>query len=235
MQKFFACFLSVALSLSAFNANASDATEKDIALAFEKKLNVKPTIVRKANVLGLYEVYANKRVFYVDKTVRYLFAGHIIDIEKNKDITSESLADFSRVKWETLPLKDAIKVVYGNGKRRVAVITDTHCTYCRLLEQSLKQVGNVTVYNFMHPTERSRELSRRIVCAKDPALAFQNYMASGTEPKDAVEKCDSSSLDRNRALGRKLGIAGTPVIIFSDGSVQPGSLAPADLERRLNH
>ncbi len=235
MRKTVSFFFALAIGFASCAGFASDAAEKEVAAAFEKKLNVKPSVVRKTNVLGLYEVYANKRVFYVDKTARYLFAGHIIDIEKNKDITSESLAEFSRVKWETLPLKDAIKVVYGNGKRRVAVITDTHCTYCRLLEQALKQVGNVTVYNFMHPTERSRELSRRIVCAKDPALAFQNYMASGTEPKDAVEKCDSSSLDRNRALGRKLGIAGTPVIIFSDGSVQPGSLAPADLERRLNH
>ncbi len=235
MRKTSLFLFTLALGFSGFTVLAANTVEKDVALAFEKKLNVKPSVVRKASALGLYEVYANKRVFYVDKSVRYLFAGHIIDIEKNKDITSESLAEFSRIKWETLPLKDAIKVTYGNGKRRVAVITDTHCTYCRLLEQALRQVGNVTVYNFMHPTDRSRELSRRIVCAKDPALAFRRYMADGVEPKDTVEKCDSSSLDRNRALGRKLGIAGTPVIIFSDGSVQPGSLAPADLERRLNH
>lgn len=67
-----------------------------------------------------------------------------------------------------LPLKDAIKVVYGKGERKLIVFTDANCPYCRLLEQNLRKAGNLTVYNFMYPVLRSREEARRIVWRKRP-------------------------------------------------------------------
>lgn len=212
-----------------FAAPESDA----IALSVERVFQSKPESVQKMPMLGLWEVIVNKRIFYVDSSVRYVIAGHILDTKKNRDLTQERLQELSKISWDSLPLKDAIKVVYGKGERRLAVITDTRCTYCRLLEQSIRQVGNVTVYNFLHPTPISRALSRKIFCAENPARAFQDYMLEGKEPAGEAQKCDASALDRNLALGRRLGVAGTPVIIFSDGSAQAGSLAPGDLQARL--
>ncbi len=209
------------------------ASLKDVASAFEKKVGAKPESVRKTKVPGIYEAVVRKKIFYFTEDANYLFVGHIFDTVKKTDLTAVRLADLSRVPWQTLPLKDAIKVVYGNGKAKMAVITDTNCTFCRLLEQSIRQVGNVTVYNFLHPTARSRELSRRVFCAKDNAKAFREYMLDGKEPDTVEGKCDSSALDRNIALGRKLGIGGTPVIIFSDGETHPGSLSAADLQEKL--
>jgi thiol:disulfide interchange protein DsbC len=211
-------------------ASLADATK-----AFEKKVGAKPESVRKTEVPGIYEAIVRKKIFYFTENANYLFVGHIFDTEKKTDLTAARLVDLSRVRWDTLPLKDAIKVVYGNGKAKIAVITDTNCTFCRLLEQSIRQVGNVTVYNFLHPTPRSRELSRRVFCAKDNAKAFREYMIDGKEPDATEGKCDSSALDRNLAFGRKLGISGTPFIIFSDGETHPGSLAAADLQEKLTH
>ena len=223
-------FLFVALAPCVATQAASLA---DASKAFEKKVGAKPESVRKTKVPGIYEAVVRKKIFYFTEDANYLFVGHIFDTAKKTDLTAARLVDLARVRWDTLPLKDAIKVVYGNGKAKMAVITDTNCTFCRLLEQSIRQVGNVTVYNFLHPTARSRELSRRVFCAKDNARAFQEYMIEGKEPEVSAEKCDSSALDRNIALGRKLGIGGTPVIIFSDGETHPGSLSAADLQEKL--
>ena len=130
-------------------------------------------------MMNLWEGIVNKKIFYVDSSVRFVFAGHILDTKKNRDLTQERLAELSKVSWETLPLQDAVKVVYGKGERRLAVFTDTRCTYCRLLEQSIRQVWNVTVYNLLHPTPMSRALSRKIFCAEKPAKAFPDYKLEG--------------------------------------------------------
>ncbi|MCI5991388.1 MAG: DsbC family protein [Sutterella sp.] len=231
MKRIFPLVLSLALfySASSFASPESDTVSR----AVEKTFQSKPESVKKMPMMNLWEVIVNKKIFYVDSSVRFVFAGHILDTKKNRDLTQERLAELSKVSWETLPLQDAVKVVYGKGERRLAVFTDTRCTYCRLLEQSIRQVGNVTVYNFLHPTPMSRALSRKIFCAENPAKAFQDYMLEGKEPTGEARKCDASALDRNLALGRRLGVAGTPVIIFSDGTTQAGSLAPGDLQARL--
>lgn len=231
MKRILPLVLSLALfySASSFASPESDAVSR----AVEKTFQSKPESVKKMTMMNLWEVIVNKKIFYVDSSVRFVFAGHILDTKKNRDLTQERLAELSKVSWETLPLQDAVKVVYGKGERRLAVFTDTRCTYCRLLEQSIRQVGNVTVYNFLHPTPMSRALSRKIFCAENPAKAFQDYMLEGEEPTGEARKCDASALDRNLALGRRLGVAGTPVIIFSDGTTQAGSLAPGDLQARL--
>lgn len=227
--------LPLVLSFTLFCSVPSLASPESNAVSrsVEKTFQKKPESVKKMPMMGLWEVIVNKKIFYVDSSVRYIFAGHILDTKKNRDLTQERLAELSKIPWETLPLQDAIKVVYGKGERRLAVITDTRCTYCRLLEQSIRQVGNVTVYNFLHPTPMSRALSRKIFCAENPTEAYQDYMLDGKEPTGEARKCDASALDRNIALGRRLGVAGTPFIIFSDGTTQAGSLAPGDLQARL--
>lgn len=225
------------LAASCVTSAVASSEESKVLRTVEQTLSLKskPSSIRKIPKLDLYEIVADKNIFYVDKNVRYVIAGQIFDTQQKVNITEKRIAELSKIPWKSLPLKDAIKVVYGKGERRLAVFTDTNCTYCQLLEQSIRQIGNITVYNFLHPTPRSRDLSRRIFCAPDPARAFQDYMLSGKQPDhNFAGKCDSSALDRNLALGRRLGIAGTPVMIFSDGSSQAGSLAPSDLNARLN-
>lgn len=64
----------------------------------------------------------------------------------------------------------------------------------------------------------SADKAKAIVCEKSLALldaAFEN--------KDIpAAKCTTSAVDDNIKLAAKLGINGTPAIIFPDGKVQPG-------------
>lgn len=225
-KKILTCAAVCSSILAAGSAFAADAATDRISAKIVAMMGVKPDSVVKAPVAGLYEVVINRsRVFYVDANVKYLIAGRIFDAATETDLTAKRMEELSRISWNELPLKDAIKVVYGKGERKVAVFTDAKCTYCRMLEKSLRDIGNVTVYNFMYPILNSREIARDIVCAKDPAKAFQDHMLEGKDP--AVYRCDTKVLDRNLALGQLYNITGTPAIIFADGSKFAGAM-PAD-------
>ena len=213
-------------------AAEAQSLESRIAARVLAVTTMKPDTVRPAPVKGLYEVVVKRRLFYVDEKVEHLIVGRIFDAATETDITAARIEELSRIDWKELPLQDAIKVVYGNGERKVAVFTDARCTYCQMLEKSLRETGNVTVYNFLYPILNSREVTRNIVCAKDPAKALQDHMLNGTEPPAA--KCDDSVLDRNLALGARYEISATPFIIFANGSRVTGALPSDQLNRGLN-
>ena len=214
-------------------AYASPLTDQ-IAAKVQEKAHIVVTSVKPSPVAGLFEVVYGQKIFYVDKDVKYAFVGHIFNATGDKDLTAARLKELSKVNWSTLPLKDAVKVVYGKGERKVAVLTDAKCTYCGVLEQNLALAGNVTVYNFIAPVmSNSRGIEESIICSKNPGKAWSDYMTKRIAPMGNVGKCDASKLDRNKALIEKLGFPGTPVLIFSNGETNPGSMDVEELNRRL--
>lgn len=60
--------------------------------------------------------------------------------------------------------------------------------------------------------------AKAIVCEKSLSL-LEDAFAKKSLPEP---KCETSVLDENLKLGEKLGIRGTPAIIFPNGSVIPG-------------
>ena len=60
--------------------------------------------------------------------------------------------------------------------------------------------------------------AKAIVCEKSLAL-LEDAFAGKELPKP---KCETAALDENLKLAEKLGISGTPAIIFPDGKLVPG-------------
>ena len=50
---------------------------------------------------------------------------------------------------------------------------------------------------------------------------------------DSSGDCDTSVLDKNKALAQQLGVTGTPTIIFENGKRIPGAPDKASLEEML--
>ena len=48
-----------------------------------------------------------------------------------------------------------------------------------------------------------------------------------------LDFCDSQPVAKHYAIGKKLGITGTPAIIDNKGELLPGYLSPADLLQKL--
>ena len=227
---------SIPVLAAAFAAGAvcaaSDPQVEAIRKAVTAAAGQAPDSVTASPIKGLWEVVVDKRVFYADEGARHLIVGRIFEAATERDLTAERIEELNRVKWDEMPMKDAIKVVYGKGERKVIVFTDANCPYCRMLEQNLHRVGNLTVYNFMYPVLRSREEARRIVCAADPVKTFEESMASGQVAE--VGPCSNSAvLDRNIELGQKLGINSIPAVIFADGSRNTGLMTVEAIEEKL--
>lgn len=201
--------------------------------AFEKRFpGIGLSEVSTTQYPGLFEIRIGTDLLYVDGEVNYVLQGSLIDARTRTDVTAERRADLARVDFATLPLKDAIKQVKGDGSRVMAVFEDPNCGYCKMLHRNLKEIDNVTIYTFLFPilSPDSHERSRNIWCASDPALAWRSWMLEGTQP--AAAECETP-IESNLALGRKLMVTGTPAIIFADGSRVNGALPADALEQKL--
>ena len=190
--------------------------------------------VTKTPMPGIYEVRLNGfEIFYTDEQGNYLLQGHLIDVKDRKNLTEARIEKLSEVAFDKLPVKDAIRIVRGNGKRQLAVFADPNCGYCKQFERDLTKVDNVTIHLFLYPVlgPDSVTKSRNIWCSKDKMKAWNDWMQGGVTP-DAAE-CDTAALTRNREFGQKYNITGTPTLIFSDGSRAPGALPAAQVEKFL--
>jgi len=189
--------------------------------------------VRKSPMPGVWEVRTGFDIFYTDEQGSYVMQGNLIDVKAKKNLTEERVEKLSAVAFDQLPLKDAFKIVRGNGKRRLAVFEDPNCGYCKHFEKELRSVDNVTVHLFLYPVlgPDSVVKSRDIWCAKDKAKTWTDWMIDGTKPPSG--DCDVNALKRNVEFGRKYNITGTPTLIFADGTRTPGAIPAAQVEKML--
>ena len=190
--------------------------------------------VSRTPMAGLYEVRVDgTEIYYTDAEANFLIQGQLIDTRSRRNITEERVEKLSAIDFAALPLKDAITLVRGNGKRKRAVFEDPNCGYCKRFERDLQKVDNVTVYLFLYPIlgQDSLDKSRNIWCAKDKAKAWQDYMLR-EQPVSAAQ-CDTAALQRNLELGRKHKITGTPTLIAADGTRVPGAIGTAQIEKLI--
>jgi len=190
--------------------------------------------VKKTPYLGLYEVVVGDEVFYTDDKADYFFFGHVIDTRTRTSMTNERIQEIKaarRVPLDSLPLQSAIKIVKGDGKRRVAIFTDPNCPYCKQLEKELINVTNVTIYTLLYPVLKgSMELSKKIWCSDNQIKAWDDFMLKGVAPSS--KDCETP-LDALVKSGHENKVSGTPTLIFADGSVVGGMIPAAAIEEKL--
>jgi thiol:disulfide interchange protein DsbC len=229
----FKTLLAMTLALACLAATAQETTiRKNIAerLPQLKKIDE----VSATPIPGLYEIRVNEsEIFYTDAEGNFLIEGNLIDVRQRRNLTEDRVAKLTALNFDDLPLKDAVTVVRGNGKRKLAVFEDPNCGYCKRFENDLEKVTNITIHTFLYPilTPDSSVKSKNIWCAKDKGKTWQDWMLREKPPVDTT--CDVSAITRNLELGRKYKITGTPTLIFADGSRVPGAIDAQQVEKRL--
>lgn len=211
------------------------ATLERVKTAFELRFDgLDVTEVRATPVPGLYEIQVGMELVYVDAAVDYVFQGSLMDANTKADLTAARLQQISEVPFESLPLELAVKIVRGDGSRKLAVFEDPNCVYCKQLHASLGGIDNITLYSFQFPilSPDSIEKSRNIWCADDPATALEQWMLNAKVP--ATSQCDDNPVQQVLELGRKLMVRGTPAILFADGSRANGALPADQLRLKLD-
>lgn len=187
--------------------------------------------VSKSPVPGLYEVITQDHLFYTDEKAQFLIDGAVFDLKTMRNLTEERSRKLFALDFSKLPLELAVKQVKGKGERKLAIFTDPNCGFCKRLEKELLQIDNVTIYQFLYPVfPGSEEKARAVWCSKDRAKAWDDLMHHDITPP--AGNCDAP-IAKVLALGKKLKVNGTPAIIFGDGTINPGYLPAAELEKAL--
>jgi len=117
-------------------------------------------------------------------------------------------------------LPEAGGIVWGNTSGpTVTVFSDFRCSYCRALSSTLEQM-NVRVIERPISILGSRALAEQVFCSRDRRRAVKAAYAG--EAISDTRPCDASALDANERFAKDNGLAGTPVIVRSDGAMIEG-------------
>jgi thiol:disulfide interchange protein DsbC len=192
--------------------------------------------VSKTPIPGIYELRIGAEVLYSDERGEHIIQGELIETKTRNNLTQARVDKLSAIDFASLPLKDAIVWKQGTGARKLVVFADPNCGYCKKFEKEMQSVKDVTVYTFLYPIlgGDSPDKSRNIWCAKDNSVAWRDWMINGTPaPRSMGDKCDTTALQRNVALGKKYRVNGTPALVFEDGKRVPGAMAPDQVEKQL--
>lgn len=227
--------LTLLALLSAY-ATVTYADEASIKKAVEAAYpKFKVDSVTKTPYAGLYEVFMAGQILYTDEKMSFLIAeGHLVDPKTKKDITGERLDELNKVDFSSLPLDQAIKVVKGNGSRKLVVFSDVDCPYCKRLEQNeLSNITDVTIYTFLYPLQQLHPdavaKSKSIWCANNRVKAWEDWILRNQLPKNAGT-CEVP-LEKVGELARKIGVNSTPTLIFADGKRMLGAQPYKEIEK----
>ncbi len=227
--------LLIASFLIATSASANEAALKKMIEAAYPKFTVDS--ISKTAYAGLYEVYIGGQLIYTDEKFSFLIVdGRVVDPKSKKDMTSERLNELNKIDFASLPLDLAVKVVKGNGSRKMAVFSDPDCPFCKRLEQNeLVDLTDVTIYTFLLPLDQlhpdAANKAKQIWCSPDRAKAWQDWVMQGTLPKK-TNTCDVP-LDKIAAVAKKYAVSSTPTIFFADGKRMTGAYPAAEIEKAL--
>jgi thiol:disulfide interchange protein DsbC len=232
--------LRAMLMLTVLGASLSHAGEKEARQAvLTLAPGAKVVSIAPAPLAGLFEVVIDgprgPGVVYASTKGDHVIVGELLDVKQRRNLTEERMEKLTAVKFDSLPLDQAIKVVRGDGKRKLAVFSDPDCPFCRKIEPELAKLKDVTIYTFPYPLPMHPDAARKsrlVWCAKDRVQAWDDLMLRGKLPANGRTDC-GDPVDKNLALGQKLRIDGTPALIFADGRRVPGYAEAANIEQML--
>jgi thiol:disulfide interchange protein DsbC len=214
---------------------AQGSVEDQIKAELRKQVPEAPVdSVRKAPLGNLYEVVIGGDIVYTDEKASTIIMGPMIDVKTKENLTEARLRQVNAIAFDQLDFKNAIKIVRGDGSRKLAIFEDPNCGYCKRFERDLLGVNNVTVYVFLYPilSTNSIEQSKVIWCAKDPGKMWLDHMTKDLATSGEAN-CSTGPVDQNLAFGKAKRINGTPTIIFENGERVPGVMPIAEVEKHL--
>lgn len=236
-SKYATLLLAVALAGLGFGAVADEAAVRRL-LQEQMRRGAVVESVQKVPWGDLYEVAVRGRdgpkIYYVDGSATVIISGSVIDAKTGRNLTEERQRKLDAIKWESLPLQWAITTVRGSGRRRIAILSDPNCPYCRRLEGDLATLDDVTVhilpYAILGPA--SVRLAKAAWCSKDRGKAWAELMFRRIEPKP--ERDCETPVEKLAEFGRRIGATATPTWFLETGERYSGALPLEELQRLLD-
>lgn len=192
--------------------------------------------IQAAAVPGLYELSQDGNYGYITGDGRYLIDGDLVDLATRINLTENKRKE-QRV-TELAALGEDNMVVFAPEKTEyaVTVFTDIDCGYCRKLHREIEDYNargiaiRYAFYPRAGPNSPSFRKAEAVWCSDDRKQALT--LAKQGEEVAGDTDCDNP-VAREYALGSKLGLRGTPMMVLPDGEVVNGYVPADKLAERL--
>ena len=179
------------------------------------------------------EKNGRKMIVYETRDGKYLIIGAILDAKSGKNLTKERYKEINKVDFSKIPLDEALHLKFGKGGKKLVMVSDPDCPFCRKAHAYLKS-KNVELYVFLYPLPihpGAYEKSVRILCSKDREKAYDEALSG---KKVGGNKCKEGEnlLKKHILVGQILGVNGTPLFVKENGEKIEGFVV-SELEEYL--
>lgn len=205
---------------------------KALSQVLAEKLNFDVLQIGTSAIPGLYEVVTEQGIFYVNADATNLIQGSLYQIADNTvvDLTEQAMAAVRKDAMAGFSA-DTINYPAENEKYSITVFTDINCGYCRKLHSEMAQYNalGISVKYLAFPrgglgSQTYRDMVS-IWCSDDKVAAMDSAkQGAGITPQSCT-----NNIAAQYQLGQRLGVTGTPAIVFDNGQMKPGYAPAAQL------
>ena len=153
-----------------------------------------------------------------------------------KNITDKDISIRRQSLMQEIKTSELISFESKRQQYDLTVFTDVDCGYCRKLHKEIKQYNDLGItirYAAFPRSGLGTDAFTKMVgawCSADSKKAITN-LKDGKNPN--LNFCDSQPVAKHYAIGKKLGVTGTPAIITETGDLLPGYYSAEDLLKKL--
>ena len=192
--------------------------------------------VKPSRYPGLYEIKTRESYFYTNASADWILTGDLIDVATKENLTQIQIIAAQTFEFSEIPLENTIKLVRGNGSRKMIVFSDPNCGYCKKLESEFDSVKDVTIY--IQPwamlTPDSETKIKAVLCSFNPSDAWHSLMTKGIVPKNSGS-CPGAT-EKIRAvqqMAMKMKVQSSPTLYFESNTRMSAALEASAIEAKL--
>lgn len=215
---------------------ADDSLKEELHRAISRFLpDVEIDSIQTTPIDGIYQVVIGSDIVYMTADGAYIIKGEILDINERRNLTEDVRAGTRVELLNNINKDDYIEFVAENAQDAIYVFTDIDCGYCRKLHRDVPELNarGISVRYLAYPragveSAAGQEMSH-VWCAQDRQKAL-----TAAKNRETIEAktCDDPVAEQY-ALGRKLGVRGTPSIYLQNGRNLPGYIPPDEIIKQL--
>lgn len=192
--------------------------------------------IKKSPISGLYQLTSGPVVLYASNDGRYLLAGDVLDLasaDDDRNVTEPARKDARMTVLKRLHPREMVIYRPKAVRAVVTVFTDADCGYCRKLHAEIPRLMDlgIEVRYLAYPRNGQGSATytkmESIWCSKDP----KSMMTKVMEGKHVQPITCRNTIPEQLMLGQKLGISGTPTLVFADGTLWGGYLTAEKLAK----
>lgn len=195
--------------------------------------------IRSTPVPGIFSIeVGDGPIWYGTEDGKYLFTGDMYSVDREGFINlSDEIRQGARKRLISEVSRDEMIIFSPEGsiKASIFVFTDVDCGYCQKLHLEVPDLNKagIEVKYLAFPREGvGSETYHKMVsawCAKN-----KNESLSRLKARKRIPQLDcSNTISDQFELGKRIGVTGTPAIIFIDGSLLPGYIPSTELVKSL--